>query len=868
MAGNNSVRGLETITFTDNMSFDGTERGGAMIADAQVWLGSGTLPSVRLSSFTSSDGSILFSFSKPTATTGLLNMRAVGGGGPGTPTDIGVDVNTGGSNPVLPDGSNVITITGGQVSAGTVGANVIRTDSTVLHGLTIEIQRTAAVGVSASLNNGVSHFDSAAFDVDANGFVQLNGGGIAATSFEVEQNTAPGTDPVVPTASGVVTVNGAVVANHSVVLESRSRAANAYNLEVQYAAAAAATDGTKSGVAHFDSDKFTVDASGFVSASGTGIGQTITGDAGGALSPTAGNWNILGGSVVAGTSPIATSGAVSTLTINAQRSQAIAAADSTKVGLSNFDSAAFGVDVDGFVTLKAGGAAIEQIDVDSGVNVVPSAGIVSIKASAVAQQAIPIQTKNNGVNAVLIESQLATTAAADPGDKTLTGLSCFDSAKFTISVNGFVSVSGTGIGQTITGQSGGALSPTAGNWNISGASTAAGTSPVVTSGAASTLTVNVQKSQAIAAADATKVGLAAFDSTDFAVDANGFVTLGATGAGQTITGNSGGALSPTAGNWNIVGGSVVAGTNPISTSGAASTLTINAQRSQAIAAADSTKVGLSNFDSAAFDVDTDGFVQLKGGGIAATAFDVQTNTAPGTDPVVPTAVGVVTVKGAVVANHSVVLESRSRAANEYNLEVQYATSAAATDGTKSGVAHFDSADFAVDASGFVSLSGGGGGGGFFLIQTLTANNDSFLEFTNVFSGTYQNYLIIGRNLQHSVGGANLSAEFGTGVGPTWQQTNYNNTPAGGTTRINIDGSTPQSNTSNGQSGFTMTVLNTQEALRYKSTIQDAVTTIGNVGRTSAASRWADATLAVNSIRFFWTFGVIVAGQISVYGYDF
>ncbi len=84
---------------------------------------------------------------------------------------------------------------------------------------------------------------------------------------------------------------------------------------------------------------------------------------------------------------------------------------------------------------------------------------------------------------------------------------------------------GSTVGKTITGNSGGALNPTAGNWNIFGASTAAGTSPVTTSGSGSTLTINVQKSQAISSTDATKVGLANFNSADFSVDANGFVSI-------------------------------------------------------------------------------------------------------------------------------------------------------------------------------------------------------------------------------------------------------------------------------------------------------------------------------------------------------
>lgn len=131
-----------------------------------------------------------------------------------------------------------------------------------------------------------------------------------------------------------------------------------------------------------------------------------------------------------------------------------------------------------------------------------------------------------------------------------------------------IAINGAVVGETITGTSGGALSPTAGNWNILGASTAAGTTPVSTSGAVSTLTINVQKAQAIAATDATKVGLAAFNSADFTVDANGFVSFSAgTALIQTMTGNSGGALSPTAGNMNTVG------TGSITIAGSGSTLT-------------------------------------------------------------------------------------------------------------------------------------------------------------------------------------------------------------------------------------------------------------------------------------------------------
>lgn len=96
----------------------------------------------------------------------------------------------------------------------------------------------------------------------------------------------------------------------------------------------------------------------------------------------------------------------------------------------------------------------------------------------------------------------------------------------------------------------------------------AGTTPVETVGSGNNITLYVQLAQNNPTSDATKVGLALFDSTDFTVDVNGFVSLASSGAGETITGNSGGALSPTMNNWNIVGD------GSITTIGAVSTLTV------------------------------------------------------------------------------------------------------------------------------------------------------------------------------------------------------------------------------------------------------------------------------------------------------
>lgn len=98
---------------------------------------------------------------------------------------------------------------------------------------------------------------------------------------------------------------------------------------------------------------------------------------------------------------------------------------------------------------------------------------------------------------------------------------------------------------------------------FNGAVVAAGTNPVRTDGTgANEMTLEVQISQALASADATKIGLSNFDSTSFAVAATGFVTL--SGGGFTWNDVSG-AFSPLKNNGYFVTGTAT-GTLPASPS--------------------------------------------------------------------------------------------------------------------------------------------------------------------------------------------------------------------------------------------------------------------------------------------------------------
>lgn len=74
MGGSSSVRGDQTIYHTDNMCFDGTDRGSPMALNGQLWIGSTASDRpdngghVRLGSLTSPDASITIGYSAPNIT--------------------------------------------------------------------------------------------------------------------------------------------------------------------------------------------------------------------------------------------------------------------------------------------------------------------------------------------------------------------------------------------------------------------------------------------------------------------------------------------------------------------------------------------------------------------------------------------------------------------------------------------------------------------------------------------------------------------------------------------------------------------------------------------------------------------------------
>ena len=214
-----------------------------------------------------------------TGTPGSNQIQLSLAGGSQAIDGVTVDAATGpGTNPVLPDGSGDITVTGAQVAAGTT-ANVIQTNSLAANTYSIEIQRADASATTDSTKNGVAHFNDADFTVDSNGYVSILGSGVAR-QVQVDTSTLPGTDPVVPTPTGVITVTGGQAAPATSInaVMTNSTAANTWTVEVQRSKTEASSTVGSNGLSHFDSSHFTVDSDGFVSliGSGGGISDVVT----------------------------------------------------------------------------------------------------------------------------------------------------------------------------------------------------------------------------------------------------------------------------------------------------------------------------------------------------------------------------------------------------------------------------------------------------------------------------------------------------------------------------------------------------------------------------------------------------------------
>ena len=159
-----------------------------------------------------------------------------------------------------------------------------------------------------------------------------------------------------------------------------------------------------------------------------------------------------------------------------------------------------------------------------------------------------------------------------------------------------------------------------------------------------------------------------------------------------------GATVANAGNPSGIPLETVAGTNKI-------TAQIQVATERTGAPGDTNDAGICSFDDTSFAVDADGYVTLVGGGPAVDGIVGDEGSGN-----VPDGSGQITITGDAVANatHAKPVYVDDTAASASTIDVQVAAGIASAPGDKNdaGLASFDSADFTVDADGFVQLAAG------------------------------------------------------------------------------------------------------------------------------------------------------------------
>lgn len=489
------------IVYGTNVDFTGgSPVTGQMVSNGQLLIGASVAPFIRANTLTAGTG---ISITNGAGTITITNTGGGGGGG-GTESLAG---NSGSATEV----SGVINVVGssGLTTSG-AGQTLTITSTGVLGGL------NSLSGTGYVVQTGANTFTNRTF-VAGSGISLTNADGVAGA-------TTITASPIVPTTftedagSAVPALNNINIFGTSAQGISTSGAGSTVTITASNASA------VQKGVASFNGTNFTVVA-------GAVSSNAITVTAGTGLT-TGGSVN-LGGSVTLAldipvTVPHGGTGQITLTNHGVVIGQAASAVNVTAAG-TNGQVLVGGTGVDpAFATV--GGT--QGVTITGGSNTI-SIGLVNVPNSALANSSI-----------------------------TITGGSGISVSGSPVSLGGSVTISASGTTVTQFTSDSGVAVPSSNNINLMG--TAA--QGITTSAAGSTVTFTVQN-----ATTAVK-GVASFNSSDFTVS-SGAVSLLSTGAGKTITGDTGGALSPTANNWNILGqqaGSIAV----MDTIGSGSTLSI------------------------------------------------------------------------------------------------------------------------------------------------------------------------------------------------------------------------------------------------------------------------------------------------------
>lgn len=174
MAGSSNVSGEESILFADNASFDGTQRGGALDTNGQLWIGSTAAPHVKKGTIIAGTGVTV------TPGSGTITIGLSGGG-------VGIDSITpdSGTNPVVPDSNGLVTMAGSGSITTVGGTNSLTTQLTGLTAFNVLVGAgtSTVTKVAPSATSGVPLVSQGATSDPVFGTAVVAGGGTGAVTL-------------------------------------------------------------------------------------------------------------------------------------------------------------------------------------------------------------------------------------------------------------------------------------------------------------------------------------------------------------------------------------------------------------------------------------------------------------------------------------------------------------------------------------------------------------------------------------------------------------------------------------------------------------------------------------------------------------